>query len=85
MVTFTVIAVLVTPPDDGVIVSVDDLAPPAPGLPLQPATTMNTIIAPAIPSCVRNRRTEGIINNRAIAIMIKSTCRSNSDGGAFKD
>jgi hypothetical protein len=84
MVTFTVIAVLVTPPEDGVIEMVeafDEL----PTEPLQPATRMNTSMAPAIPSCVRNRRTEGIINNRAIAIMIKSTCRSNADGGAFKD
>ena len=46
---------------------------------------MNTIIAPAIPNRVRNRRTEGIINSRAIASIMKSTCRSNPDGGAFKD
>jgi hypothetical protein len=84
MVTFTVIAVLVTPPEDGVIEMVEALEDP-PAEPLQPATSMNTSMAPAIPSRVRNRRTEGIINSRAIAIMIKSTCRSNAEGGAFKD
>ncbi len=56
-----------------------------PGDPLQPATSMNTIIAPAIPMRVRNRWAAGIMNNIAIAIMMKSTCRSNADGGAFKD
>src|SRR5271156_6739601 len=84
MVTFTVIAVLVTPPEAGVIETVEDLAPP-PADPLQPATTMNTSMAAAIPSRVRNRRTEGSINSRAIAIMMKSTCRNNAEGGAFKD
>jgi len=53
--------------------------------PLQPATRTNTSIAPAIPSRVRNRRTEGSINSRAIASMMKSTCRNNADGGAFKE
>ena len=83
MVTFTVTAGLVTLPEDGVIAMVEafDVGPE----PLQPATRMNTIIAPAIPSRVRNRRTEGIINNSAIAIMMKSTCRSSADGGAFRD
>src|SRR5271156_3741166 len=84
MVTFTVIAVLVTPPEAGVIETVEDLAPP-PADPLQPATTMNTSMAAAIPSRVRNRRTEGSINSRAIATMMKSTCRNNAEGGAFKD
>jgi len=84
MVTFTVIAVLVTPPEDGVIETVEDLDPP-PAEPLQPATTMNTSMAAAIPSRVRNRRTEGSINSRAIASMMKSTCRNNAEGGAFKD
>jgi len=74
---------LVTPPDDGVIEMVEDLEPPAD--PLQPATSMNTSMAPAIPSRVRNRRTAGSMNNRAIASIMKSTCRSNADGGAFKD
>jgi hypothetical protein len=83
MVTFTVIAVLVTPPEDGVITMVDDLDPPAD--PLQPATSTNTIIAPAIPRRVRNRRASGSMNSRAIAIMMKSTCRRNADGGTFMD
>src|SRR6202795_268250 len=84
MVTFTVIAGLVMPPEDGVIVMVDDLDPP-PGPPLQPATSTNTIMAPASPRRVRNRRTSGSMNSRAIAIMMKSTCRSNADGGIFMD
>src|ERR1700722_2371792 len=84
MVTFTVIAGLATPPDDGVITMVDDLDP-APGPPLQPATSTNTIIAPAIPRRVRNRRASGSRKSRAIAIMIKSTCCSNTDGGIFMD
>ena len=83
MVTFTVIAVLVTPPEDGVIVRVDDLDPPPP--PRQPATSTNTIIAPAIPRRVRNRRASGSMNSRPIASMMKSTCRSNADGGTFMD
>src|ERR1700734_2214822 len=83
MVTFTVTAGLVTPPDAGVIAMVEafDDGPE----PLQPATRMNTSMAPAIPTRVRNRRTAGSINNRAIASIMKSTCRSNADGGAFKD
>jgi hypothetical protein len=84
MVTFTVITGLVTVPEDGVIAIVeafDGGCPP----PLQPATRMNTSMAPAIPSRVRNRRASGSMNNRAIAIITKSTCRSNADGGAFKD
>ncbi len=83
MVTFTVIAGFMTVPEDGVIEIVEafDVGPE----PLQPATRMNTIIAPTIPSRVRNRRIEGITSNRAIAIMMKSTCRSSADGGAFKD
>src|SRR5580692_11532035 len=47
IVTFTVVAVLVTPPDDGVIERVDDFDPPPPP-PLQPATSTNTIMAPNI-------------------------------------
>src|ERR1700675_3201597 len=81
MVTFTVIAVLVTPPEDGVIVMLDDFDPPTD--PAHPATSRNTIMAPAIPRCVRNRRAEGSMNSRAMAIMMKSTCRSNADGGIF--
>src|SRR5271170_6096385 len=84
MVTFTVIAGLVTPPEDGVITMVDDLDPP-PADPLQPATSTNTIIAPAIPRRVRKRRTSGSMKSRASAIMTKSTCRSNADGGIFMD
>jgi hypothetical protein len=83
MVTFTAIAVLVTPPDDAVIVMVDDLFPE--GDPVQPAKSTNTIIAPTIPRRVRNRRAEGSMNNRAIAIMMKTTCRNNADGGIFMD
>ena len=83
MVTFTVITGLVTAPEDGVIAIVEALDAGTP--PLQPATRMNTSMAPAIPSRVRNRRTAGSINSRAIAIIMKSTCRSNADGGAFKD
>ena len=83
MVTFTVMAGLVTVPEAGVIEIVDDLLPA--GDPLQPTTTISTSMAPANPICVRNRRTEGIINSIAIAIMIKIIWRSNADGGAFKD
>ena len=84
MVTFTVITGFVTVPEDGVIAIVEVLDGGVPP-PLQPATRMNTSMAPTMPSRVRNRRTAGIISNRAIAIMMKSTCRSNADGGAFKD
>ncbi len=77
------IAGLVTPPEDAVIAIVDALDPPAD--PLQPAISTYTSTAPAIPSRVRNRRTEGIINSRAIASIMKSTCRSDADGGASKD
>ena len=83
MFTFTVIAGLVTAPDDGVITMVDVFADP--GDPLQPATTRITIIAPTIPMRVRNRWAAGIMNNIAIASMMKSTCRSNADGGTFMD
>ena len=55
------------------------------GDPLQPATTRNTIMAPTIPRRVRNRRAAGIMNSSAIASMMKSTCRSNADGGTFMD
>src|SRR5580693_7247105 len=84
MVTFTVIAVLVTPPDEGVIVRVDDFDPPPP-FPLQPATSTNTIMAPNIPKRMRNRRASGSMKSRPIASMMKSTCRSNADGGTFID
>ena len=83
MFTFTVIAGLVTAPDDGVITMVDVFADP--GDPLQPATTRITSMAPAIPMRVRNRWAAGIMNNIAIASMMKSTCRSNADGGTFMD
>src|SRR5277367_1978695 len=84
MVTFTMIAGLVTPPDDGVITMVDDLDPPPAG-PLQPATSTNTSMAPSIPRRVRNRRASGSMKSMAIASMMKSTCRSNADGGTFMD
>src|ERR1700730_3581360 len=84
MVTFTVIAGLATPPEDGVITIVDDLDPP-PGPPLQPATSTNTIIAPATPRRLRNRRDSGSRKSRPLVTMRKSTCRSNADGGSFKD
>src|SRR5271163_2702066 len=87
MVTFTVIAgfITVTPPPptaEGVIEMVEVLG--AGGPPEQPAT-MNTNIAPAIPSRVRKRRAVGIINSRAIASIMRITCRSNAGGGAFMD
>lgn len=63
---------------------VDDLDDP-PGFPVQPATSTKTIMAPASPRRVRNRRTSGSMNSRLIAIMRKSTCRSNADGGSFMD
>src|SRR5271156_5122430 len=84
MVTFTMIAGLVTPPEDGVITMVDDLDPP-PADPLQPATSTNTSMAPNIPRRVRNRRASGSMKSMAIASMTKSTCRSNADGGTFMD
>src|SRR5271170_1667597 len=83
MVTFTVIADLVTAPDDGVITTVDVWG--FEGDPLQPATTRITIMAPTIPRRVRNRWAAGIMNNSAIASMMKSTSRSNADGGTFMD
>src|SRR5271163_485500 len=84
MVTFTVIAGLVTPPEDGVTTMVDVLDPPPAG-PLQPATSTKTNMAPSIPRRVRNRRASGSMKSRPIAIMMKSTCRSNADGGSFMD
>ena len=83
MLTFTVMAVLVTPPEEGVIMTDEVLG--AGGPPEQPATSTNTSIAPAIPIRVRKRRTEGIMNSRAIASMMRITCRSNADGGTFRD
>jgi hypothetical protein len=83
IVTFTVIAGLVTPPEEGVIMTDEVLG--AAGPPEQPATTTNTSIAPAIPIRVRKRRAEGIMNSRAIASIMKITCRSNADGGTFMD
>src|SRR5580692_4010523 len=86
MVTLTVIAVLVTPPEDGVIDRVDDFdPPPPPAPPLQPATSTKTIMAPSMPRRVRMRRTSGSMKSRPIASMTKSTCRSNADGGTFID
>src|SRR5271170_3533466 len=84
MVTFTVIAGLVTPPEDGVTTMVDVLDPPPAG-PLQPATSTNTSMAPSIPRRVRNRRASGSMKSMAIASMMKATCRSNADGGTFMD
>jgi len=84
MVTFTVIAGLVTPPEDGVTTMVDVLDPPPAG-PLQPATSTKTNMAPSIPRRVRNRRASGSMKSRPIASMTKSTCRSNADGGTFMD
>jgi len=83
MVTFTVMAVLVTPPEEGVIMMVEVLG--AGGPPEQPATSTNISIAPAMPTRVRNRRTEGIMNSRAIASIMKITCRSKANGGIFID
>src|ERR1700723_1466660 len=83
MATFTVIAVLVTPPEEGVIVMVEVLGAEEP--PPQPATSANASIAPAIPSRVRKRRALGIINNSAIAKIAKMICRSDTDGGTFMD
>ena len=42
-------------------------------------------MAPTIPRRVRKRWAAGIMNNSAIASMMKSTCRSNADGGTFID
>lgn len=81
--TFTVIAVLVTPPEEGVIVMVDVLGAEEP--PPQPAASTKASIAPAIPSRVRNRRALGIISNNAIAKIAKMSCRSDMDGGTFMD
>src|SRR5271170_4022514 len=83
MLTFTVMAGLVTPPEDGVIMMVEVLG--AGGPPEQPATSTNISIAPAMPTRVRNRRTVGIMNSRAIASIMKITCRNNADGGTFMD
>src|SRR5277367_1140847 len=83
MVTLTVIAGLVTAPDDGLIETVDVWG--CEGDPLQPATTRITIMAPTIPRRVRNRWAAGIMNNIPIASMMKSTCRSKADGGTFMD
>ena len=83
IVTFTVIAGLVTPPDEGVIVMVVVLGAGVP--PAQPARAMNSNVAPAIPMRVGNRRAERIINAKAIAISTKTTCRKEVDGGIFMD
>lgn len=82
MVTFTVMAGLVTPPDDGVTVSVVVLG--FGPFPLQPATMINTSIAPAIPMRVRKRRVAGIMNSRAIASITRSSC-CLAVGGTFMD
>ena len=42
-------------------------------------------MAPTIPRRVRKRWAAGIMNNSATASMMKSTCRSNADGGTFMD
>ena len=83
MVTFTVMAGLVTPPDDGVTVSVVVLG--FGWFPVQPATMMNTSIAPAIPRRVRKRRVAGIMNSRAIASITRSSCCGVAVGGTFMD
>jgi hypothetical protein len=82
MVTFTVIAAFVTVPDVGVITIVDVLVLFF-GVPVQPATSTNAIIAPASPMRARTRRVSGSMNNAAIAIMRKTTCRTNDAGGIF--
>ena len=84
MLTLTVMAGLVTPPEDGVIVTVDVLGfgPPPP---LQPATTINTIIAPSIPMRARNRRVEGIMNRSEMISITRNTCRRVAAGGSFMD
>lgn len=84
MFTVTVIAGLVTPPEEGVITTVDVLGfgPPPP---LQPATTINTSIAPAIPIRPRNRRVDGIMNRREITSITRNTSRIVAAGGSFLD
>ena len=82
MVTFTVMAGLVTPPDDGVTVSVVVVG--FGRFPVQPATVMNTSIAPAMPMRVRKRRVAGIMNSRAIASITRSSC-CLAVGGTFMD
>lgn len=83
MLTFTVIAVLVTPPEEGVIMMVEVLGVEEP--PPQPATSTNASIAPAIPNRVRKRCAFGIIINSKIAKIAKTSCRRDTDGGTFMD
>ena len=83
MLTLTVMAGLVTPPEDGVIVTVDVLV--FGRFPVQPATTMNTSIAPTIPMRPRNRRVEENMNSRTIASVTREICRSVAAGGTFMD
>lgn len=83
MVTLTVIAGLVTPPEEGVIVRVVVLV--LGRLPVQPATTMKTSIAPTIPMRVRKRRAEGIMKSRVIASITRSSCSRVAAGGTFMD
>jgi len=84
MFTVTVIADFVTPPEEGVITTVDVLGfgPPPP---LQPATTINTIIAPSIPMRARNRLVEGIMNRREIISITRNTSRIVAAGGSLMD
>lgn len=84
MFTVTVIADFVTPPEEGVITTVDVLGfgPPPP---LQPATTMNTSIAPTIPIRPRNHRVDGIMNRREIISITRNTSRIVAAGGSFMD
>ena len=79
MLTVTVIAGLVTPPEEGVIVRVVVLG--FGRFPVQPATTTNTSIAPASPMRVRNFRVEGNKKSRAIASITKSICCGVAAGG----
>ena len=75
---------LVTPPEEGVITTVDVLGfgPPPP---LQPATTINTITAPSIPMRARNRLVEGIMNRSEITSITRNTSRIVAAGGSFMD
>ena len=50
------------------------------GVPVQPATTTNTSIAPARPSRVRYRRAAGIMNSMPNPSITNTTCRTEAGG-----
>jgi hypothetical protein len=83
MLTLTVMAGLLTPPEEGVIVTVDVLV--FWRFPVQPATTMNTSIAPTIPMRPRNRRVEGSMKRSEITSITRNTSRIVAAGGTFMD